>query len=156
MSLAVGSSAPLFSVPDQEGTIHALEQYLGQWVVLYFYPKDDTPGCTKEACGFRDNTEVFSERDAVIFGVSRDTVESHAKFAEKFSLPFPLLSDADGVVSTAYGAWRERTLYGKLGFGIARVTFLIDPAGNIAKIYEGIDVEAHAHQILADIDELSA
>lgn len=156
MSLTEGSPAPAFTLPDQEGTQHSLEEYRGQWLVLYFYPKDDTPGCTKEACGFRDSMQEFGQRDAVVFGVSRDSVESHAAFASKFSVPFSLLSDEDGAVCEAYGTWRERMLYGKKGMGVARVTFLIDPDGTIVKIYEGVKPDEHAAEVIADIDAFNS
>jgi peroxiredoxin Q/BCP len=156
MTPNVGSPAPAFLLPDQEGTLHSLENELGQWVVLYFYPKDDTSGCTKEACGFRDAIDAYDERDVAVFGVSRDSVESHEQFASKYELPFCILSDENGEVTGAYGVWREKIRDGKTSMGIARTTFLINPEGNIVKIYEGVDPEAHADQVLADIDALSA
>lgn len=135
--------APTFALPDQEGTIHSLEQYKGKWVVLYFYPKDDTPGCTKEACNFRDSTEDFKKLGVVILGVSKDSVASHKKFAEKYHLNFPILSDESKKTIVAYNA---------LGvLGVKRTTALIDPEGNIKKVYENVNPLIHASQVMSDI-----
>lgn len=149
---SVGDPAPSFSLMDQNGKTQTLEQYRGQWVAVYFYPKDDTPGCTTQACNFRDNIFAFRERDAVILGVSLDDVESHEEFAEKYSLPFPLLSDSGGEVAERYGVMRNLGLV-KLA---KRQTFLIDPEGRIAKHYEKVDVDTHSSTILADLDALRA
>ncbi|MGB5542557.1 MAG: peroxiredoxin [Gammaproteobacteria bacterium] len=146
---AVGEAAPEFTLQDQNGKTHSLEQYRGQWVALYFYPKDDTPGCTTQACNFRDNIFAFRDRDAVILGVSLDDVSSHEEFAEKYSLPFPLLSDADGAVADQYGVLRNLGVM-KLA---KRQTFLIGPDGQVAKHYETVDVDTHSQTILADLDE---
>ncbi len=144
------SPAPEFELPDQNGNLHSLEDYREQWVVLYFYPKDNTPGCTTEACEFRDNIFAFRRANAQILGVSLDDVESHQKFAETYSLPFPLLADTDGVVSDAYGVKTKR-----FGMTLAkRQTFLIDPQGKIAKHYEKVDPETHSAQVLADLKAL--
>ena len=132
----VGQSAPDFSLPDQHATVHSLSAERGTWVLLYFYPKDDTPGCTAEACGFRDQFETLRERGVVVFGISADSVESHRKFSEKFSLPFPLLSDSEKTVIDAYGAWGEKSFMGKKYSGILRISYLIDPNGMIAKAYD--------------------
>ncbi len=146
----LGSPAPEFELPDQNGNLHSLEDYREQWVVLYFYPKDNTPGCTTEACEFRDNVFAFRRANAQILGVSLDDVESHQKFAETYSLPFPLLADTDGVVSDAYGVKTKR-----FGMTLAkRQTFLIDPQGKIAKHYEKVDPETHSDQVLADLKAL--
>lgn len=147
---AVGSAAPDFRLQDQKGDWHTLEQYRGKWVALYFYPKDDTPGCTTEACNFRDNIFAFRERDAVILGVSLDDVESHQEFAEKYSLPFSLLSDAGGDVADRYGVV---TNLGVVKFA-KRQSFLIAPDGTIARHYAKVDPDTHSKEILTDLDAL--
>jgi peroxiredoxin Q/BCP len=144
----VGKKAPAFSLPDENGTKVALSDLAGQWVVLYFYPKDDTPGCTKEACAFRDSLPDFSKVKAVIVGISKDSVASHDKFKTKFKLPFPLASDEDGKVCEAYGAWVEKSMYGKKYMGIERATFLIDEKGIIRNIWRKVKVEDHAPDVL--------
>ena len=144
---SVGDPAPDFRLQDQEGAWHALEQYRGQWVVLYFYPKDDTPGCTKEACAFRDNIFAFEDIGAVILGVSLDDVASHEAFAEKYSLPFSLLSDADAQAATDYGVLRTM---GSFRFA-QRQSFIIDPDGNVAKHYAEVDAANHSKRVLADL-----
>jgi peroxiredoxin Q/BCP len=143
----VGDPAPDFRLQDQKGAWHSLEEYRGQWVVLYFYPKDDTPGCTKEACAFRDNIFAFEDLGAVILGVSLDDVKSHAAFAEKYSLPFSLLSDADAQTATNYGVLKKIAAfrYAK------RESFIIDPDGQIAKHYVKVDAEKHSEEVLADL-----
>lgn len=125
---------------------------VGKKVVLYFYPKDDTPGCTKEACSFRDNFQEYRKRKMVVLGVSKDSTKSHVKFSEKYSLPFTLLSDDDTVVSQAYGVWGLKKFMGKEYYGINRMTFIIDEDGQILRIYEKVKPENHAEEILADID----
>ncbi len=135
-------TAPDFNLQDQFGTYHTLSQYKGKWILVYFYPKDDTPGCTKEACAFRDNTEQFIQEDIVVFGISKDTVESHKKFAQKYQLTFSLLSDPSGETVKAYGA--------QSAFGVRRISFLIGPDQTIKKQYLAVDVVAHAQQILRD------
>ncbi len=150
--VAVGEPAPEFELPDQEGQLHSLEDYRDQWVVLYFYPKDDTPGCTTEACEFRDNVFAFHDLNAQILGVSLDDVESHKAFSEKHGLPFPLLADVGGAASTAYGVKTRM-----LGMEIAkRQTFIISPDGTIARHYEKVDPDSHSKQVLADLAELGA
>jgi peroxiredoxin Q/BCP len=149
---AEGTAAPDFRLQDQNGDWHELSQYRGQWVALYFYPKDDTPGCTTEACSFRDNIFAFRERDAVILGISLDDVESHEAFAEKYSLPFSLLSDTEAEVAERYGVVRNLGVM-KLA---KRETFLIRPDGTIAKHYERVDPDSHSQEILADLEELQA
>ncbi len=152
----VGKKAPAWSLPDQEGKEHSLSDYSGQWVVLYFYPKDDTPGCTKEACAFRDNLPKFKKVKAAVFGVSADSVKKHAKFAEKFSLPFTLLADEDKTLVEAYGVWAKKKFMGREYMGILRTTFLINPEGKIAKVYEQVKPETHAEEVLADLKELTS
>lgn len=144
--LHVGDCAPAFSASDQSGKIHALQDYAGRFLLLYFYPKDDTPGCTTEACGFRDHFGDLSER-MVILGVSKDNAESHARFAEKYELPFTLLADPDKTIIAAYGA--EGVTYPK------RVSFLIAPDGTIKKIYDKVACEEHAEEVLRDIATLA-
>lgn len=147
----VGESAPEFSLPDQDGVMHALSQYRGKYVLLYFYPKDDTPGCTKEACAIRDADPDFSALDAVVLGVSADSVKSHKKFAEKYGLMFPLLADEDRTVVNAYGVWGRKKFMGREYDGIMRTSFLIDPNGKIAVVYEQVKPELHAAEVLADL-----
>ncbi len=148
--IAPGQPAPEFELPDQDGNLHSLEDYRDQWVALYFYPKDDTPGCTTEACEFRDDIFEFRRLRCQIIGVSLDDQESHKQFAEKHGLPFPLLADTEGKAADAYGV---RT--NMLGMSLAkRQTFLIDPQGNIARHYEKVDPETHSKQVLADLREL--
>lgn len=151
-NLAVGDPAPEFILPDQSGTEHHLTDYRGRWVVLYFYPKDDTPGCTKEACGFRDDILQLREMDAVLLGISLDSRESHKAFAEKHTLPFPLLSDEDGAVSRQFDALFS---LGPLRFA-KRFTFLIDPEGNVAKVYRKVKASIHSDQIVKDLKTLKA
>ena len=144
--------APGFSLPDQDGQVHRLADYRGQWVVLYFYPKDDTPGCTTEACSFRDNINRLIARDAAVLGVSVDSVESHAAFAEKHELPFPLLADPEGKVADSYGALRNLLVF-KLA---KRQTFIIDPEGKLARIYRDVDPDVHVEQVLRELGRLQA
>ncbi len=151
MSLTPGTPAPSFSLPDQEGNTHSLDQSRGQWLLLYFYPKDDTPGCTTEACGFRDLYAELQKRGVIVLGMSADSAESHEKFAEKFSLRFPLLSDPDKKTIQAYGAWGEKSMMGKKYMGILRTSYLIDPDGKIAKVYEKVKPEEHPQEVLKDV-----
>jgi peroxiredoxin Q/BCP len=148
MSLAVGDKAPDFTLPTDGGGTVSMKGLKGKKVVLYFYPKDDTPGCTKEACAFRDSLPDFSKVKAVIVGISKDSVASHDKFKTKFKLPFPLASDEDGKVCEAYGAWVEKSMYGKKYMGIERATFLIDEKGIIRNIWRKVKVEDHAEDVL--------
>jgi peroxiredoxin Q/BCP len=150
---AVGQPAPAFKLKDQDGKVHDLADYKGKWVALYFYPKDDTPGCTTQACGFRDNIFAFNKEGAVILGVSVDEVASHKEFAEKHSLPFTLLADADKNVARQYGVLK--TYMGVMEMA-RRDTFIIDPQGRIAKHYESVDPEGHSQVVLADIKALKA
>lgn len=143
-----GKLAPSFSLADQDGKVHALKDYLGKKVVLYFYPKDNTPGCTKEACSFRDEFAEFKKSNAVILGISADAVKSHKNFSEKFSLPFPLLSDESKKMIEAYGVWKEKSMYGKKYMGIERTTVIIDEKGKIKKIFPKVKVEGHTEEVL--------
>jgi len=143
--LAVGTKAPEFEAPDQTGKIHKLSYHLGKWVLLYFYPKDFTSGCTTEACGIRDNYEGFKKIDAAVFGVSADSVESHAGFSKEHSLPFPILSDPEKKIVSAYGA---------NGIMTKRISYLIDPEGKIIKAYDNVDPAKHAAEVLTDLAEL--
>ena len=149
--IELNKKAPTFSLPDQEGKVHSLSDYLGKKVLLYFYPKDDTPGCTVEACNFRDGYKEFQKMGLVILGVSKDTVKSHKKFADKFELPFPLLADEDHEVAESYGIWKKKKLYGREYMGMERSSFLIDEKGNIAKIYETVKPPVHAEEVKADV-----
>jgi peroxiredoxin Q/BCP len=149
--LEQGISAPEFILPDQSGEDHRLSDYRGQWVILYFYPKDMTSGCTTEACSFRDEFPTFNKINAVILGISKDSVKRHGKFAQKYELPFPLLSDENNTVCETYGVWIEKTMYGKKYMGIARTTYLINPEGKIANVYTKVNVKEHTAQLLTDL-----
>jgi peroxiredoxin Q/BCP len=144
-----GTPAPLFSLQDQHGQTVRLEDLRGRWVVLYFYPKDDTPGCTKEACSFRDAMPNLDGLNAVVLGVSGDDAESHTAFASKHNLPFQLLVDSDHAVARVYGAWGMKNLYGRKFEGILRSTFLIDPEGSIAKVWARVSTATHGDDVAA-------
>lgn len=148
----IGQPAPDFKLPDANKQAHQLADYQGKWLVLYFYPKDDTPGCTKEACHFRDDLFALEKLGAKVVGISVDTSEAHAKFTGKYQLPFPLLADSDGKVANSYGALMN---FGLFKFA-KRYTFLIDPQSNIAKIYQSVDVSRHSQEIIEDLKRLSA
>lgn len=141
-----------FSLPDQNGVVHTLKEYRGKWLILYFYPKDDTPGCTKEACSFRDSVTEFAQRGVEIVGVSRDSVASHKKFADKYKLTFTLLSDESLAMIKAYNAWGEKKFMGKVFSGILRNTYLINPQGEIARVYEKVNPLVHSEELLRDLD----
>ena len=145
------TQAPDFSLQDQDGTVHTLSQYKGNTVLLYFYPKDDTPGCTKEACNFRDRLNELKEKGVQVLGVSKDDVESHAAFAKKHNLNFPLLADVDGTVLEAYGVWKEKSMFGKTFMGIKRDSFLIDTEGTITKHYKNVKPATHVDDVMEDI-----
>jgi peroxiredoxin Q/BCP len=145
--LEIGNPAPDFSAIDQNGQTHTLGGYKGKKVILYFYPKDDTPGCTAESCNLRDNYDSLLEDGFVVLGVSPDDSASHKAFIEKYQLPFPLLADTDKTLLKAYGAWGERNLYGKISEGVLRSTFIIDEAGNLLKVFKKVDTAAHTEQI---------
>lgn len=145
--------APNFTLQDQNGEMHSLKDYAGQWLVLYFYPKDDTPGCTAEACSFRDGRDEISKL-ATVVGVSKDSVKSHKKFAEKYHLNFTILSNEDHSVIEAYGSWQPKKFMGRDYMGTSRDTFIINPEGQIAKEYRGVTPQNHAEQIIADLKKL--
>lgn len=150
-----GDDAPAFSLVSTDGTTVSLSDFVGkQAVVLYFYPKDDTPGCTKEACAFRDLSAEFAEAGAAILGVSRDTTDAHGKFTSKFGLNFPLLADTEGSLCEAYGVWVEKNNYGKKYMGIDRTTFVIDVSGKIAKVFPRVKVDGHVDAVLAAVRAL--
>lgn len=149
-----GTKAPAFTLPADDGSKIKLADLKGAPVVLYFYPADDTPGCTREACAFRDRSSELKKLGAKVLGVSPDDVSSHVKFKQKFKLNFPLLADVDHAVAEKYGAWREKNMYGKKRMGIARSTFLIDAEGKIAKVWKGVKVDGHDEQVLAALKEL--
>ena len=144
-----GSKAPDFTLPTHDGTKLKLSSLRGAPIVLYFYPKDDTPGCTKEACGFRDAKAKLAKHGAVVLGVSPDSPASHEKFRAKYKLPFTLLADEGHAVAEKYGAWREKNMYGKKSMGIARSTFVIDAAGTVVKVFKAVKVDGHDEQVLA-------
>ena len=148
ITLQVGDKAPLFEGIDQNGNTHTLAQYLGKKVVVFFYPADDTPGCTKEACSLRDSYAELSAKGLQLLGISPDDIASHKKFAEKYNLPFPLLADENKTILQAYGAWGEKNLYGKISVGVLRSTFIIDEKGNIERVIKRVDTKAAAEQLL--------
>lgn len=150
--LEVGTKAPDFTLKNQEGQEVSLSQFAGKRVVLYFYPRDNTPGCTRQACGFAQNYGGFAQRDVVVIGVSKDSVASHLKFAQKYELPFVLLSDPDLEAIQAYGVWQEKKLYGKVSMGVVRTTYVIDPQGVIEKVMPKVKPDTNAAEILAYLD----
>jgi peroxiredoxin Q/BCP len=147
--VAVGEKAPDFTLPADDGRRVSLKELRGKKVVLYFYPKDDTPGCTAEACSFRDNLGRVTAKGAVVLGVSRDSAASHGKFRDKYHLNFPLLSDDGGKVTEAYGVWKKKNLYGREFMGIERTTFLIDEEGKVARVWPRVKVDGHTDEVLA-------
>jgi peroxiredoxin Q/BCP len=149
-----GKKAPPFSLPDQEGKQHSLADYAGQPVVVYFYPKDDTPGCTKESCAFQDNLPKFKKSKAAVLGVSVLNSASKAKFADKYGLKFPLLADEDHSMMEKFGVWQEKSMYGKKYMGVARTTYLIGPDGKVVKRWDGVKVDGHAEEVLAAVQDL--
>ena len=149
--LETGIMAPSFSLPDQNGEMHTLEEYRGRKVILYFYPRDNTPGCSKQACGFRDLYPQFMEKDAVVLGVSKDTVASHKKFEEKYQLPFVLLSDPELSCIQAYDVWQEKNMYGKKTMGVVRTTYLIDEQGMIVKAFGKVKAAENPAQMLDEL-----
>ena len=151
MEIHVGIKAPNFTLPSSSGRDVSLEDFMGTKVLIFFYPKDDTPGCTIEACEFRDSNNEIINAGAVVFGVSKDNIASHQKFISKFDLNFPLLSDEDGEMCVSYGAWGEKTSFGKTSLGILRITFLIDEFGVIAKIWENVKPQGHSKEVLEAI-----
>lgn len=151
-----GHPAPAFHLPDQDGNKHRLSQYKGQWVVLYFYPKDSTPGCTTEACDFRDAQSELAKRDAVVLGISPDGQASKAKFAGKHGLNFPILADEGAQVCTKYGVWQEKSMYGKKYMGVVRTSFLIAPSGKVSQRFDKVKVKGHTDAVIAALDEAIA
>lgn len=149
--LEKGMKAPDFALSDKDGNIVRLSDFAGKKVVLYFYPKDNTPGCTRQACAFAAAYDEFARKNAVVIGVSRDGAPSHAKFAEKYNLPFILLSDPDHAVTEAYGAWQEKKLYGKVSMGVVRSTFVIDEHGSIASVMPKVKPDTNAAEVLAQL-----
>jgi len=152
--LEVGSKAPAFNLVSDSGKKMKLSDFKGKPIVLYFYPKDDTPGCTKEACAFRDANTQLDAVEAIVLGVSPDDAASHAKFRDKFTLNFPLLSDPDHVMAESYGAWREKNMYGKKSMGIQRSTYLIDGAGKVVKVWKKVSVDGHDADVLTALQDL--
>ena len=150
-----GKKAPEFALKDQDGTTHRLKDYAGRPVILYFYPKDDTPGCTKEACAFRDLQPKFQKGRAAVLGVSILDEASKARFARKHKLTFPLLADADHAVADKYGVWAKKSLYGRSFMGLVRTTFLIGPDGKVARRWDNVKVDGHADAVLEAVQELS-
>jgi len=151
-----GDLAPEIALPDHEGTIHRLADRGGRWTIVYFYPKDDTPGCTIESCQFRDADPAFRAEGADVWGISPDGAASHRRFRAKFGLPFTLLSDEDHAVAERYGAWQRKTLYGRSSMGIERSTFLVDPDGRIARSWPKVKADGHAAEVLAALGSLVA
>jgi peroxiredoxin Q/BCP len=151
-----GDQAPEVALPDETGTTHRLSDRRGSWTVVYFYPKDDTPGCTTEACAFRDLHSDFTGADAEIWGISPDGSGAHAAFRAKYGLPFTLLSDEDHAVAEAYGAWREKTNYGKTYMGIGRSSFLVGPDGRVVRAWANVKAEGHAEQVRGALEEARA
>ena len=154
MTLKVGDKAPSFKLQNQEGKTISLSDLKGKSIVLYFYPKDDTSGCTKESCNFRDEFPAFGKLNAEIIGMSADSVESHKKFAEKYNLPFNLLSNEDKDVLVKYGVWQQKSMYGRKYMGIVRTTFIIDSSGKIRKIFEKVKVDDHNREVMEALKDL--
>ncbi len=150
--LSPGDKAPRFTLPDQDGKKVALKDFAGQRVVVYFYPKDDTPGCTKEACQFSDNLSAFRRAKVPVLGISADSAEKHRAFRAKYGLKFPLLTDTDHKVGEAFGAWGEKTLYGKKTIGVIRSTFLIGADGKVIRPWYQVKADGHADKVLAELD----
>ena len=146
--LEIGTTAPDFTLPDQLGENHSLSDYRGKKVILYFYPKDNTPGCSKQACGYSANVPQFTEKGAVILGISKDSVASHKKFSDKYELAFPILSDPERQVIEAYDVWNEKKLYGKVSMGVVRTTYLIDENGVIIQAYDKVKAAEDAEKML--------
>ena len=152
--LQIGAKAPDFSLPDQNGKIHSLKDYAGKKVILYFYPKDNTSGCTKQACGFSERMPLFSEKGAVVLGISKDSVASHKKFEENYGLKFTILSDPDKTVIQSYDVWKEKKLYSKVSMGVVRTTYLIDENGIIIKAFDKVKAAENPEQMLEIVGDL--
>lgn len=155
MRIAVGEKAPDFTLPDQNGKTHTLSDYQGGWVLIYFYPKDDTPGCTKEACSIRDDFPKFKKSKLTVFGISVDTISKHKKFEEKYKLPFTLLADEEKKAVNLYSVWGKKKFMGREYMGTLRTSFLISPQGKIAKIYEAVKPDIHAEEVLKDFAKIA-
>lgn len=153
MMIEAGRKAPDFTLYDKDGAAHSLKDYLGKKVVVYFYPKDNTPGCTKQACAFRDTFEVFQRKGVVVIGISKDSQASHKKFVERYELPFLLLSDPDLEAIQAYGVWVEKNMYGKKYMGVSRSTFVIDEQGMVLNVYEKASPDKNAEAIISFLEE---
>jgi thioredoxin-dependent peroxiredoxin len=153
--LQEGKKAPQFSLPDKNGEIHVLADYLGKWVLVYFYPKDNTPGCTKEACGIRDLHKEFEKANIIALGISKDSQASHQKFVEKYDLPFTILSDEDKSAHKKYDVWAKKKMMGREYMGALRKSFLVDPKGKLVKIYHKVKPVEHAQQVLDDVNSLN-
>ena len=149
--LKIGDNAPDFALPDANGSIVSLKDFRGKKVVLYFYPKDNTPGCTRQACAFAENYAAFNSRNIAVIGISKDSVASHRKFADKYNLPFILLADPELAAIQAYGVWQEKKLYGKVSKGVVRTTIIIDENGNIAKVMPKVKPDTNAAEILSEL-----
>ncbi|HRE41509.1 MAG TPA: thioredoxin-dependent thiol peroxidase [Ignavibacteria bacterium] len=149
--LKPGDKAPDFKLPADDGKTYSLKDFKGKKLILYFYPKDDTDGCTKEACAFRDNIKKFTVKNTTVIGVSKDSIKSHTKFKDKYELNFPLLSDETGDILEKYGVWKEKSMYGRKYMGIERTTFLIDEKGKIEKIWEKVKVPGHIETLLHEV-----
>ena len=156
VTLAAGDPAPPFALPDQDGAVHRLEDYAGRILVLYFYPRDFTPGCTAEACSFRDAHAELAAAGAAVLGVSTDDADSHRRFREEHGLPFPLLADAGAEVATRYGAWGERTLYGRVSVGMARATFAVGPDGRLLRVWKRARAAGHGEAVLRALRALES
>jgi len=151
MVLEKGIKAPNFELEDSEGTVHKLSDYQGETIVVYFYPKDDTPGCTKEACSFRDSYKDFKDAGVTIIGISPDKVESHKKFKDKYALPFTLLADSDHEVCESYGVWGLKKSFGREYEGVYRTTFIIDPEGQVQRVFENVKPSDHSQEVLSEL-----
>lgn len=156
MNVTVEESAPDFTLRDQDEKIHSLHEYRGKWVLIYFYPKDDTPGCTKEACSIRDNFSSLQKENLTILGVSTDSSKSHKKFASKYHLPFPLLADEQKQVVSLYDVWKKKKFMGREYMGTMRTSFLLDPYGIIKKVYTDVKPQAHVQEIIHDMQTFSS
>lgn len=152
--LKIGQKALNFELKDQNGRLHKLQDYRSKWLVIYFYPKDNTPRCTKEACNFRDNIDVLRNMNTEILGISKDSITSHTNFTDRYNLPFPLLSDPKLGMIKEYGAWQKKSMFGKTFFSTSRITYIIDPKGKVSKIYPHVNPATHTKEILTDLKSI--